>query len=173
MTERFEGGAEQAPNSFEGDEWTIASAVEAADAAEEVGRRLAELGWPATAADRFETAAIEAMANGIEHGNKNDPSKNIFTLLHFTQDRAEFVVRWEGSDSDAEEKVFDKSSVPDPTAPENLMKDGGRGIFLMSEGCDEGYPYFFKGGVQLIKTLAPEEDGSSSEGEDVPVEETA
>ena len=32
---------------------------------------------------------------------------------------------------------FDPDSIPDPTAPENLLKENGRGIFLMKSLSDE------------------------------------
>ena len=32
---------------------------------------------------------------------------------------------------------FEYEELPDPTAPENLTKTGGRGIFLMRHLCDE------------------------------------
>jgi serine/threonine-protein kinase RsbW len=32
---------------------------------------------------------------------------------------------------------FDPESIPDPTAPENLLKENGRGVFLMKNLADE------------------------------------
>jgi serine/threonine-protein kinase RsbW len=32
---------------------------------------------------------------------------------------------------------FDPEIIPDPTAPENLLKENGRGIFLMKNLSDE------------------------------------
>jgi serine/threonine-protein kinase RsbW len=32
---------------------------------------------------------------------------------------------------------FDYENLPDPTAPENLLKENGRGIFLMKNLADE------------------------------------
>ena len=34
-------------------------------------------------------------------------------------------------------KGFDFMNLPDPTAPENLLKENGRGIFLMKNLADE------------------------------------
>ena len=34
---------------------------------------------------------------------------------------------------------FDHSAVPDPTAPENLLQVGGRGVFLMQQLSDSVY----------------------------------
>ena len=34
-------------------------------------------------------------------------------------------------------KGFDPSKVPDPTSPENLLKDSGRGLYLMKIYSDE------------------------------------
>jgi serine/threonine-protein kinase RsbW len=34
-------------------------------------------------------------------------------------------------------KGFDYNNLPDPTAPENILKENGRGIFLMRNLSDE------------------------------------
>jgi serine/threonine-protein kinase RsbW len=36
-----------------------------------------------------------------------------------------------------EGKGFDYHNLPDPTAPENILKENGRGIFLMKNLSDE------------------------------------
>jgi serine/threonine-protein kinase RsbW len=75
-------------------------------------------------------AVTEAVNNAIVHGNRNDTSKNVKLTLELLDHSIKFRVEDEG-------KGFDYHDLPDPTAPENLIKPGGRGIFLMKNLCDE------------------------------------
>ncbi|QSE98147.1 ATP-binding protein [Fulvivirga lutea] len=75
-------------------------------------------------------AVTEAVNNAIKHGNKNDKQKNVTLTLLLEDGRINFNVEDEGSG-------FDFQNLPDPTAPENLEKPGGRGIFLMKHLADE------------------------------------
>ncbi len=75
-------------------------------------------------------AVTEAVNNAIKHGNANNSSKNVFLSLTLNENLLKFVIKDEGSG-------FDHDNLPDPTAPENLEKPGGRGIFLMKHLSDE------------------------------------
>ncbi|MCZ8353654.1 MAG: ATP-binding protein [Cyclobacteriaceae bacterium] len=75
-------------------------------------------------------AVTEAVNNAIKHGNKADSSKNVFLSLTLDENLLKFVVKDEGPG-------FDFHTLPDPTAPENLDKPGGRGIFLMRHLSDD------------------------------------
>ena len=75
-------------------------------------------------------AVTEAVNNAIKHGNSNDRSKNVFLSLSLDDSMLRFVIKDEGSG-------FNYENLPDPTAPENLEKPGGRGIFLMKHLSDE------------------------------------
>lgn len=75
-------------------------------------------------------AVTESVNNAIVHGNKSDKSKNVHLSLSLEDNQVKFVIEDEGSG-------FDYDNLPDPTAPENLEKPGGRGIFLMKNLCDE------------------------------------
>jgi serine/threonine-protein kinase RsbW len=75
-------------------------------------------------------AVTEAVNNAIRHGNKGDSSKNVFLALTLEEGMIKFRVEDEGPG-------FDFHNLPDPTAPENLEKPGGRGIFLMKHLADE------------------------------------
>ena len=66
----------------------------------------------------------------IRHGNREDRKKNVNLTLSLLEDTIKFVVKDEG-------EGFDHQHLPDPTAPENLEKIGGRGIFLMRQLADE------------------------------------
>ena len=73
----------------------------------------------------------EAVNNAIFHGNNSDPEKNIKLSLEKTGNEFTFSVEDQGFG-------FDLSKVKDPTAPENIDKPTGRGIFLMRNLSDRG-----------------------------------
>lgn len=75
-------------------------------------------------------AVTEAVNNAIKHGNGGNSSKNVFLSLTLNENLLKFIVKDEGPG-------FDFNELPDPTAPENLEKPGGRGIFLMKHLSDE------------------------------------
>jgi serine/threonine-protein kinase RsbW len=69
-------------------------------------------------------ALEEALVNAIKHGNKLDPKKTVIVEARVSRDRVEIEIEDQGPG-------FDRSSVPDPTAVENLCKCSGRGILLI------------------------------------------
>ncbi len=75
-------------------------------------------------------AVTEATTNAIVHANKCDTSKLVSVDAHIEDSRLIVKVKDEG-------KGFDPSSIPDPTEPENLLKDSGRGVYLMRVYMDE------------------------------------
>jgi len=75
-------------------------------------------------------AAQEAIVNAVEHGNHCDERKKIRIRCDVKDGSVIVVVRDEGDG-------FDPVTVPDPTLPENVLKEHGRGIFLMRNLCDE------------------------------------
>jgi len=75
-------------------------------------------------------AVTESVNNAIVHGNNNDKSKNVLITLLLDDQLIKFRIQDEG-------KGFNFHNLPDPTAPENISKPGGRGIFLMKHLSDE------------------------------------
>lgn len=75
-------------------------------------------------------ATMEATNNAIIHGNKSDPNKQV--KLEIVKTDQDLVIRVADQGPG-----FDYSHVPDPTAPENLEKINGRGIFLMRRLSDD------------------------------------
>jgi serine/threonine-protein kinase RsbW len=78
-------------------------------------------------------AVRESVINAIKHGNAHDSSKRVhveFMLLDGTASGIAIRVRDEGCG-------FDPEAVPDPLAPENILKSSGRGIFLIRSFMDE------------------------------------
>jgi len=75
-------------------------------------------------------AVTESVNNAIVHGNNSEKEKNVLLSLSLQDNAVKFTIEDEGTG-------FDYHNLPDPTAPENLEKPGGRGIFLMKHLCDE------------------------------------
>jgi serine/threonine-protein kinase RsbW len=74
--------------------------------------------------------ASEVVTNAIEHGNKNDESKKVVIEFRLNQGRSECWVEDEG-------EGFNREDIADPLATENLLEDGGRGIFLIERMADQ------------------------------------
>jgi serine/threonine-protein kinase RsbW len=80
-------------------------------------------------------AVRESVINAIKHGNENDATKRVhveFTPLEAAETPPGIVIRVRD-----EGPGFDPSTLPDPLAPENLLKASGRGIFLIRSFMDE------------------------------------
>lgn len=72
----------------------------------------------------------EAVTNAIKHGNKSDKNKLVFVDVTTDDEFLIIKVKDQG-------KGFNPSDIPDPTQPENLLKDSGRGVYLMKIYMDE------------------------------------
>ncbi len=68
----------------------------------------------------------EAVNNSIHHGNECCPEKLVIVSTMQQEDILTFVIQDEGTG-------FDPAKLPDPTAPENIAKPNGRGVFLMRQ----------------------------------------
>jgi serine/threonine-protein kinase RsbW len=75
-------------------------------------------------------SVTECISNAIIHGNQSDKNKLVHLQLQMDEGKLKFVIQDEG-------EGFDFSLLPDPTAPENIEKPGGRGIFLIRNLSDE------------------------------------
>ena len=69
-------------------------------------------------------ALEEAFVNAVEHGHRGDGLKSVRVAYQVGPGQVLAEVEDQGPG-------FDPSRVPDPTAPENLDKPCGRGLFLM------------------------------------------
>ncbi len=93
-------------------------------------------------------AVTEAVNNAIQHGNKEDPDRTFTVSFEVDEELQKLTFRVE---DDGE--GFDYESVPDPTAPENLEKPYGRGVFLMRHLADE--VEFYEEGRVVQLTFKP------------------
>ena len=75
-------------------------------------------------------SVTEATTNAIIHANKSNKNKKVKINVNVENKQLIICVKDEGTG-------FDPQNVPDPTAPENLLKDSGRGLYLMKVYMDE------------------------------------
>ena len=75
-------------------------------------------------------AVTEAVNNAIQHGNKENEDLQINVSVKDNPKSVCFSVKDEGLG-------FDFNNLPDPTSPDNLLKESGRGIFLMQNLADK------------------------------------
>jgi len=81
--------------------------------------------------NRIMLTLSEAVNNAIMHGNNEDPDKNAYINVTLGDNRTMSInVRDEG-------EGFDPEDVPNPLKEENLLNEGGRGIYLMKQYADE------------------------------------
>jgi serine/threonine-protein kinase RsbW len=78
----------------------------------------------------FRVGLTEALSNAMLYGNGHDTSKRVRVEVTIEHGRVQARVTDQGSG-------FDPTAIPDPTEPANLMKTGGRGVFLMRQLLDE------------------------------------
>jgi serine/threonine-protein kinase RsbW len=86
-------------------------------------------------------ALTEALSNAILRGNGEDPGKHVHVRASMTAQRLVMEVRDEGGGFDLER------CTRDPTRPENVEREDGRGLFLMRSLMDSVERYDEEGNV--------------------------
>jgi serine/threonine-protein kinase RsbW len=128
----------------------VASRLEMLEVVQTVLQHVAALlGFDEEASHYMSVAVRESVVNAIKHGNRMDETKRVWVRFLMQPAGLEVEVRDEG-------QGFDPSSIPDPVAPENLLRVNGRGIFFMRSFMDEvDYAFPLKGGtvVRMTKRL--------------------
>ena len=82
--------------------------------------------------ERFSTLLVvltEAVNNAISHGNKRNPAKKVVVTCVRDGDTLVVAVKDEG-------KGFNPEAVPNPIHEDNLLRESGRGVFLMRQLMD-------------------------------------
>jgi serine/threonine-protein kinase RsbW len=100
-------------------------------------------------------AAREAAVNAVLHGNEYDPAKQLSASFENTGSALVITIADQG-------KGLDPNTLPDPLAPENLLRCAGRGIFLIRSFMDEVHFRQLHPGTELvlIKHLTPARENS-------------
>src|SRR5271154_1862980 len=110
--------------------YTLDSTLETVDSAEQAASRIAaEAGFAEDEVMRIAMAVREAAVNAVLHGNAYDPGKKVSLVFDRVGEDLVITIRDQG-------KGLDLNKIPDPLAPENLLKTSGRGIFLMRSFMD-------------------------------------
>lgn len=88
-----------------------------------------ECSFSESAMDDICIAATEIINNAIHHGNKSDNKKNVTLIISVEKGIFRLTVKDEG-------KGFNPKDIKDPLSPENLLSEGGRGIYLVHKLMD-------------------------------------
>jgi len=131
--------------------FSLSSTMESVDTVEAAAEKLAEAaGLDEDERFHLTMAVREAAVNAVLHGNEYDPAKQVAVTLENTGKSLVITVSDQG-------KGLDPSTLPDPLAPENLLRGTGRGIFLIRSFMDEVHFRQLNPGTELtlIKHLAP------------------
>ena len=132
---------------------TLESLLPSVDKAEEiVMQEAAKAGFDEDDQHQIGMAVRECCVNAVVHGNRYNQNKKVHLEIERSKDGLTVTVGDEG-------EGFDMSSLPDPTAPENLLRQSGRGLLLIRAFMDEFDMHPRPGGgteVRLVKNLASE-----------------
>ena len=107
------------------------STLDTVDNAEQAANEIAtQFGFNEEEVLQIAMAVREAAVNAVLHGNAYDPAKKVSLDFERTAGDLVITIRDQG-------KGLDPSKIPDPLAPENLLKTSGRGIFLIRSFMDD------------------------------------
>ncbi len=111
--------------------YTLDSTLDSVNVAEQKAEQFAaQLGLDEDSCQRVAMSVREAAVNAVLHGNAYDPNKKVSVSYETNGDTLVIRVADQGGG-------LDPAAVPDPLAPENLLKQSGRGIFLIRSFMDE------------------------------------
>ncbi len=117
-------------------------------------------GFDASTTEHMTLAIREATANAIKHGNMQDPDKIAEVIFELDDENIRIEISDQG-------EGFRPEEVPNPLAPENLLKGTGRGIFLMRQLMDDVNFAFGNGfGTRVILRKRIPEPASAAQGEE-------
>src|SRR3954467_7508526 len=112
-------------------ERSLDSTLDSVDSAEELALGMAQrAGFDEDDLMKIGMAVRESMVNAVVHGNRYNANKKVRFSAAAEPERFTIQIADEG-------EGFDFDSIPDPLAPENLLKTSGRGIFLMRSFMDD------------------------------------
>ncbi|HMF74128.1 MAG TPA: ATP-binding protein [Bryobacteraceae bacterium] len=129
----------------------LESKLQSVDKAEElVMSEAGKAGFDEDDQHQIGMAVRECMVNAVVHGNRYSSNKRVHLDIERSEKGLTVVVGDEG-------EGFDLSALPDPLAPENLLRQSGRGLLLIRAFMDEFDLHPRPGGgteVRLVKNLA-------------------
>ena len=111
--------------------YTLPSSLDSVNKVEQAAESFAQkAGFDEDTISNIAMAVREAAVNGVLHGNAYDPDKTITASFELTADSVIFKIQDQGPG-------LDPATIPDPLAPENILRGSGRGIFLIKAFMDE------------------------------------
>ena len=129
----------------------LESTLESVDAAEIAAIEAArEMGFDEDEQLNIGMAVRECAVNAVVHGNGYSKKKNVHLSIERSEDDLVVLIGDEGAG-------FDLSSLPDPLAEENILRQSGRGLLLIRTFMDEVDLHPRAGGgteVRLVKHLS-------------------
>ena len=136
--------------------YTLESSLDSVNKVEQTAEQMAKkAGIDEEELFKITMAVREAAVNAVLHGNSYDPEKRITASFENTGDSLIIRIADQG-------KGLDPATLPDPLAPENLLRGSGRGIFLIRSFMDEVHFKQLHPGTELtlIKHLGTAQTGS-------------
>src|SRR5215471_2333769 len=136
--------------------YTLESSLDSVNRVEQTAEQLAKkAGMDEDEVFRIAMAVREAAVNAVLHGNSYDPDKRITASFENTGDSLVIRIADQG-------KGLVPDTLPDPLAPENLLRGSGRGIFLIRSFMDEVHFKLLHPGTELtlIKHLGTAQTGT-------------
>jgi serine/threonine-protein kinase RsbW len=130
---------------------TLPSTLESVDKLERTAEEFAaRSGFDEDTVPHIAIAVREAAINAVLHGNSYNSGKQITAFFETTASDFIFRISDQGTG-------FDPDTLPDPLAPENILRGSGRGIFLIKAFMDEVHFRQLHPGTEitLIKHRAP------------------
>jgi serine/threonine-protein kinase RsbW len=109
----------------------LESTLDSVDSAEDIAVGVAKrAGFDEDDLLKIGMAVRESMVNAVVHGNRYNANKKVRFSVVKNSERFTIRVADEG-------EGFDYEHLPDPLAPDNLLRSSGRGIFLIRSFMDE------------------------------------
>ncbi|WP_345944991.1 ATP-binding protein [Granulicella sp. dw_53] len=136
--------------------FTLDSSLDSVNKVEQTAEQCAaRAGFDEDTIPHIGMAVREAAVNAVLHGNAYDSNKHITASFETTIDALTIRITDQGPG-------LDPDSIPDPLAPENILRGSGRGIFLIRAFMDEVHFRQLHPGTELtlIKHRTPAQPGT-------------
>ena len=136
--------------------YTLDSSLDSVNKIEQIAEQYAErYGFDEDTVPHIAMAVREAAVNAVLHGNAYDANKQVRASFETTSDAMIVRIADQGPG-------LDPDKIPDPLAPENILRGSGRGIFLIRAFMDEVNFRQLHPGTELtlIKHRTPAQSGS-------------
>jgi serine/threonine-protein kinase RsbW len=136
--------------------FTLDSSLDSVNKIEQTAEQCAQrAGFDEDTVPHIAMAVREAAVNAVLHGNSYDTNKHVVASFETTSDSLIIRISDQGPG-------LDPDKIPDPLAPENILRGSGRGIFLIKAFMDEVNFRQLHPGTELtlIKHRTPAQSGT-------------